>query len=70
MLQQPGVWIESSDAMRATLKKLNAPIVTDEQLLKRLFNDPDLQMVNEDTYTRKIGNLTVTESVFGNPKLK
>ena len=70
MLNQNGNWIESSDAMRAVLKKYNVPAVTDENLLKRLFNDPNLQMVNQDTYTRSLGDRNITETVFGRPSLK
>ena len=70
LLLTPGWWIESSDAMRATLKKVNAPAVTDVKTLQRLFNDPNLRMIDADTYTRKLNNSTVTETVFGSPKLK
>ena len=70
LLQKPGWWIESSDAMRAVLLKLNAVAITDEAFLQRLFNDPDLRMINENTYTRKINSATITETVFGHPILK
>lgn len=70
LLNKNGVWIESSDAMRAVLKKYNAPVVTDVEFLRKLFNDPNLQMVDQDTYTRKLqGGATVTETVFGKPQL-
>jgi hypothetical protein len=70
LLSKPGTWIESSDAMRAILKKYNAPVVTDVNLLRHLFNDPNLQMVDQDTYTRKLGGgQTVTETVFGHPRV-
>jgi hypothetical protein len=57
--------------MRHILKKLNAPAVTDVEILKKLFNDPDLTMLDADTYTRTlpIGG-KVTETVFGNPKVR
>ena len=71
LLGLPGWWIESSDAMQHILKKLNAPAVTDQDVLKQLFNDPDLRMIDRDTYTRKLPNgQDVTETVFGNPKVK
>lgn len=71
MLSRDGVWIESSDAMRAVLKKLNAPAVADEKFLQRLFNDPELKMIDTDTYQRKLPDgSTVRETVFGSPKLK
>lgn len=70
LLSKPGVWIESSDAMRHVLKKLNVPAVTDERLLQQLFNDPKLKMIDDDTYVRQLSDGTkVTETVFGSPKI-
>jgi hypothetical protein len=71
MLSNPGVWIESSDAMRAVLKKLNVPAVTDLNTLQRLFNDPHLEKVDDDTYDRRLPDgKVIRETVFGNPTLK
>ena len=71
LLDKPGIWVESSDAMRHLLKKLNTPTITDEQFLQELFNDPKLKMINDDTYVRVLPNGDkVTETVFGRPKLK
>lgn len=70
LLSKPGVWIESSDAMRHVLKKLNIPAVTDERLLQQLFNDPNLKMIDNDTYVRVLSNgQKVQETVFGSPKV-
>lgn len=69
MLNTSGYWLEGSDAMRAVLLKLQAPVVTDEQLLQRLFNDQSLKMIDRTTYRRKISNRVITESVFGKPAL-
>ncbi len=71
MLAKPGVWLESSDAMRAVLKKLNVPAVEDVRVLQALFNDPYLEMFDNDTYDRRLpGGRVIRETVFGNPKLK
>ena len=70
MLTKQGVWIESSDAMRAVLKRHGAQAVTDEEFLRRLFNDPALEMIDADTYRRKLGNRVIEETVFGFPVLK
>lgn len=71
LLTKPGIWIESSDAMRHLLKKLNVPSINDEQFLQKLFNDPKLKMINDDTYVRVLPTSgKVTETVFGRPKLK
>lgn len=67
-LNKPGWWSESSDAMRAVLSKLNVKSVTDVDLLKKLFNDPNLTMISKDTYKRTLANgEEITETVFGNP---
>lgn len=71
LLSKPGVWIESSDAMRHVLQKLNTPSITDEHFLQTLFNDPNLQMIDQNTYQRQLDNGDVIkETVFGNPQLK
>jgi ribosomal protein S18 acetylase RimI-like enzyme len=70
LLLRDGVWIESSDAMRHILLKLNLAPIKDEQFLQQLFNDPNLRMISNDTYVRVLADGTkVTETVFGNPKL-
>jgi hypothetical protein len=56
--------------MRAVLKKLNVPAVTDVLTLQKLFNDPNLVMIDQDTYKRHLeGGQSVTETVFGHPKV-
>lgn len=70
LLGRSGWWIESSDAMRHVLKKLNMKPVTDEKFLQKLFNDPNLKMIDSDTYQRSIGSKVIEETVFGNPTLK
>ena len=68
MLQQQGWWIESSDALRSVLLKTSAPVVTQEDYLQELFNDPNLRMVDQVTYVRTLSNgKEVTETVFGHP---
>ena len=71
LLSKKGWWIESSDAMQHLLRKLQVPAIVDERVLKVLFNDPHLKMIDKDTYTRKLpGGMTITETVFGQPTLK
>jgi len=71
LLAKPGVWIESSDALRHVLNKLHAPSVTGQDFLRKLFNDPRLEMVDENTYVRTLQDGTkIKETVFGHPRLK
>lgn len=71
MLDKPGWWMESSDAMQNVMRKVGRVAVTDEAFLQKLFNDPKLRMVSADSYTRVLTNNTrIHETVFGNPILK
>ncbi len=71
MLDQPGWWAETSDALRHVLLKMNTHPVTDEQFLQTLFDDPKLKMVDDVTYVRALpSGKTVKETVFGKPRLK
>lgn len=71
LLAKPGIWIESSDAMRAILMKLNVPVVTDLVMLQTLFNDPYLEKVDNETYDRRLlSGQVVRETVFGNPLIR
>lgn len=71
LLNQQGWWIESSDAMRHVLMKLNAPTVNDLRTLQALFNDPNLEKVDNVTYDRQLANGTaIRETVFGHPVIK
>jgi hypothetical protein len=71
LLSKNGTWIESSDAMRHVLLKLNLQPVTDKSLLQALFQNPNLEMVDDYTYRRTLQNgQTITETVFGKPTLK
>jgi len=68
-LQKPGWWVECSDKMRFILKAKGAPVVSNERMLRRLFQDPDLKMIDDFTYTRHCKNGLLTESVFGDPTI-
>lgn len=71
LLHKDGWWVESSDAMRSVLKRLNMPAITNEQFLRVLLNDPNLTMIEADTYKRQLqSGLSIVETVFGRPKLK
>jgi hypothetical protein len=70
LLQKDGWWIETSDAMRSVLFKAGEKAVTDPQVLQQLFNDPNLEMVDQITYVRTLtGGKSIRETVFGQPRL-
>ena len=71
VLHQNSWWVESSDALRHVMLKTSAPVVTDEEFLRKLFNDPNLTMIDEVTYERYLGDGTkLTETVLGKPTLR
>jgi hypothetical protein len=70
-LNKDGWWIESSGAMSATLLKIGAPIVTDSDTIKSLFNDNSIQFISDTIYTRVLSNgHKIKESVFGKPAVE
>lgn len=71
LLNKDGWWIESSDAMRHVLNKMGTPYVSDVQVLQRLFNDPELSMIDDMTYSRILPTgQSIKETVFGKPVLR
>jgi len=67
LLSQPGWWCESSHAARQVMLKRGVKVVTDVTLLRQLFNDPTLHMIDDKTYIRHIPSGEIVETVFGNP---
>jgi hypothetical protein len=72
LLTRKGWWIESSDAMAQTLGHLGLPPVVDQHILKRLFPNSNLIMIDSHgKYQRLAGyNNTIREVVYGHPVLK
>jgi hypothetical protein len=68
LLQQPGVWIETSDALRAVLLKMSAPVVEDVKVIQKLFGDQSIEMVSSTEYKRQLSTGEwIQETVFGIP---
>lgn len=73
LINQTGWWIECSDALRHVLLKRRTefPIVQDVNTLRKIFNDPKLEMVDDITYRRFLTNGDeIVESLLGKPVLK
>ena len=70
MLGKPGWWIESSGALRSVLTRRGCPVVSNQRLLQGLFPNTGLKMIDGTTYSRQLPEGgSVTETVFGNPRL-
>ena len=70
IVQTDGFWIETGGALRVRLLKDGVKAINDQTLLRTLFKDPNLQMLNDHTYQRAIGDNWINESSFGRPNLK
>ena len=71
LLNKPGWWIECRGPMATVLLNSGLPPITDEQVLQKLFDDPNLHVTSANTYKRKLPNgHEITELVFGNPITK
>ena len=71
MLNQSGVWVESSDAVEHVLYKTGVSYVDSEEEAQKIFPDSNLKFIGDKgKYTRSIGSKQVKETIFGKPKLK
>lgn len=71
LLKKQGWWVEASEAIRHIMLKSGVHVVRDEEFLRKLFKDPDLKMIDKDTYVRKLpSGKKIKETVFGYPKLR
>lgn len=71
-LLKDGWWIESSHAMAKTLGKIGAPPVKDEKLLRAIFPNSNLKMLDQTgMYERSLdGGRVIQEHIFGKPQIK
>ena len=71
MLKELGTWIEASEKMEEVLLAKGASKVTDVEVLKKLFPNSEIKMLDNGQYERSLENGEfVTESVFGSPEFK
>jgi len=71
MLEESGTWIEASGKLEELLLRRGVKRVTDLDLLRDLFPHSEFSMSHNGQYERSLMDGTfVTESLFGNPKLK
>ena len=71
-LSKDGWWVESNANGPSVGKYSGAPAIKDEQLLKSIFPNSDLQLLDQTgRYERKLDNGTVIqEYIFGKPSVK
>lgn len=70
MLKKPGHYIEVSGKLIDIFKAKGVPVVTDEDLIRRVLKGKEIKMNNDGTYSRKIGGDLHTKTLMGNPLKK
>ena len=71
LLNEEGTWVEASDKLEEVLDKKGCKRVTDLKILKRLFPNSKVEVLENGQYQRTLeSGKIVKESVFGFPKLK
>lgn len=70
LLNEPGYWVEASDALEHVLYKMGVPYVKDEKTAQLVFPKGELKMTgNRGEYVRQANGTKYKETIFGNPKV-
>ena len=67
MLKEPGNYIEVSGKLRDILTAKGVPLVIDSDSIRRLLKGKEIELNGDGTYQRKIGGVTHTKVIMGNP---
>lgn len=72
ILKNGKYWIESSDKVEHLLYKNNVPYIDSMDILEKIFPNSKLKLIGDKgKYNRQLSNgRTISESVFGFPKIK
>lgn len=66
-LKSQGFFIEVSGVLKDIMKSKGVPQITDSNVIKAVLKGKDIDLNDDGTYQRKIGNKTFTKALFGNP---
>ena len=67
LLKQPGHFVEVSGKLKDILKAKGAPIITDEEVIRKVLKGKKVEINDDGSYQRKIGGKTFTKTLMGNP---
>ena len=67
LLKQPGFYVEVSGKLKDILKAKGAPIITDEEVIRKVLKGKKIEINSDGSYQRKIGNKIFTKMLMGNP---
>ena len=66
-LKSQGFFIEVSGVLKDIMIAKGGPQITDNNVIKAVLKGKDIDLNDDGTYQRKIGNKTFTKALFGNP---
>ena len=69
LLQMPGFYAEISGKLLDILKAKGAPIITDEDIIRKVLKGKEITMNDDGTYSRAIDGKIFTKTLMGNPKV-
>ena len=69
LLKQPGYFVEVSGVLKDILKAKGAPIVTDEEIIRKVLKGKEIELNDDGSYQREIGGKVFTKMLMGNPKV-
>ena len=69
LLKQPGHFVEVSGKLKDILQAKGAPIVTDEEVIRKVLKGKEIEMNADGSYQREIGGKVFTKMLMGNPKV-
>ncbi len=67
MLKRPGHYIEVSGKLKDILVAKGVPVVTDKETIQQVMKGKDIEMNDDGTYQRYLGNELHTKTMMGNP---
>jgi hypothetical protein len=69
MLKQPGYFVEVSGVLKDILQAKGAPIVIDEDIIRKVLKGKEIEMNDDGSYQREIGGKVFTKMLMGKPKV-
>ena len=69
LLKMPGFYAEISGKLLDILKAKGAPIITDEDIIRKVLKGKEITMNDDGTYSRAIDGKIFTKTLMGNPNV-
>jgi hypothetical protein len=69
LLQMPGFYAEISGKLLDILSAKGAPIIKDEEIIRKVLKGKEITMNDDGSYSREIGGERHTKVLMGNPKI-